>query len=566
MIHLEQTFEAFFNKENQDQVNVVVIKGEWGVGKTHFWDTYISKRISQEDLSQIAYSYISLFGKSSLEDVRKSVFHNTTPIRPDDQVKEAFETIYDKSSRLLHKIPWLGKISEHSQNIPLVGKMSGLISSLEYSLVDNYIICFDDLERKGTGLSIKELMGFVDELAIRKNCKVVLIFNEESLKGEDKEQFESYREKVVDLEVNYNPTCNENLTHIFPASSDGLSVIQDVVDVTDLKNIRVLRKIKWAFEKFSVHFEEKDARLKDEGLLHIALFCWVFYIQNSDLGYEELKKELSSESWLAHLAHSDEEKSTAQKQYRLLASNLHLESSLLDPHICFFLENGYIDKGPLLEAIDELAGRLEIETANSKLKAAWALYRESFADNGDEFYSIIRSVLDEDIPRLGLGEFGDAVGALEGIDLDCSQYIFNYIDHHSDALREMDFRDSHANDIMSTTLREAIEKLRADKAKVTLDEVVQRLADSQGWNPESIDFLCSQSIDDFKSWMKSEPENLGYKIRRGLFVFGNLGSTEPTITAKHKTITGNVHAALKEIAEENDFNRQRIENLYNLEF
>ncbi len=55
-------------------------------------------------------------------------------------------------------------------------------------------------------------MGLVDELAQRKSCKVILVFNEKSLDSDkDKEDFNKYREKVVDIELKYDPPYDENL-------------------------------------------------------------------------------------------------------------------------------------------------------------------------------------------------------------------------------------------------------------------------------------------------------------------------------------------------------------------
>lgn len=57
---------------------------------------------------------------------------------------------------------------KYADNTPLLFRATNLISNLEYSLINNYLVCFDDLERRGSGLSIKEVMGFIDELAQRK--------------------------------------------------------------------------------------------------------------------------------------------------------------------------------------------------------------------------------------------------------------------------------------------------------------------------------------------------------------------------------------------------------------
>lgn len=75
-------------------------------------------------------------------------------------------------------------------------KTDNLLSSLEYKFVNNYLVCIDDIERKGSALEIKEIMGVIDELARRKNCKVVLILNEDNLHEETaQQQFLEYREK-----------------------------------------------------------------------------------------------------------------------------------------------------------------------------------------------------------------------------------------------------------------------------------------------------------------------------------------------------------------------------------
>jgi len=169
-----------------------------------------------------------------------------------------------------------------------------MISSLEYSLVNNYIICLDDMERKGKGLTVKEIMGLVDELVQRKSCKVVLIFNESSFDNdEDRAQFQSYREKVVDVEIHHNPTCRENISCIFSIQSEKNSVLEKTISHLQIKNIRVLRKIKWTIEYFEKFIGGKDQRIVDELIVHSILLCWSYYIRDLDLSYELLKKQLS---------------------------------------------------------------------------------------------------------------------------------------------------------------------------------------------------------------------------------------------------------------------------------
>ncbi|WP_409035260.1 P-loop NTPase fold protein, partial [Klebsiella pneumoniae] len=168
---------------------VAVLKGEWGVGKTHFWKRYYAK--------QIAYAYVSLFGVNSINEIKKEIYQNTVPINN----RMYRETIYNKSemlaTKLISSVPRFLKYNKVTKSlfkyfgfdINFYGvKSSGISSSLEYSFVNGYLICFDDLERKGNSLELKDFMGLIDNLARDKNCKVVLIFNEKNLKSDNEER------------------------------------------------------------------------------------------------------------------------------------------------------------------------------------------------------------------------------------------------------------------------------------------------------------------------------------------------------------------------------------------
>jgi len=57
---------------------VLCIKGRWGVGKTFAWTRFIHEAIEISVLRD--YSYVSLFGLNSLEDLGYSIFENTVPL------------------------------------------------------------------------------------------------------------------------------------------------------------------------------------------------------------------------------------------------------------------------------------------------------------------------------------------------------------------------------------------------------------------------------------------------------------------------------------------------------
>lgn len=126
-----------------------------------------------------------------------------------------------------------------------IDKFTRSVAFLEHKLVDNYVICFDDIERKGNSLSMRDFMGYIDELARKRNCKLILIFNEKSFTHEiDIKDLEQYREKVVDIELAFKPTYKQNLSYIFPDTHPVFPLLEKALNVLNLKNIRIIKNKK----------------------------------------------------------------------------------------------------------------------------------------------------------------------------------------------------------------------------------------------------------------------------------------------------------------------------------
>lgn len=90
-----------------------------------------------------------------------------------------------------------------------------------------------------------------------------------------------------------------------------------------------------------------------------------------------------------------------------------------------------------------------------------------------------------------------------------------------------------------------------------------KVAVKRGWNSEDIEYLCSLGPNDYKDWMKSNPDDLVTKIRSGLLTFRNMQASHGQ--EKYTAIIQNVVSALQNIAQENDLNRSRIKSLYQVE-
>lgn len=573
---LQRSLDSFFVGDDQ----VLVIKGAWGVGKTYFWDKYIDARIKKKDLKHIAYSYVSLFGKTSIADIRASIFQSANSIASNENIERKFDEELESSTSLLKLTPWvrevtkkargkapfIGWLTNLARSTPFTDKYAGIIASLEYGLVKDYIICFDDLERKGGFLSIREVMGLADELARRKSCKVILIFNDNSFSDEkDKREFEAYREKVVDAELHYGPTHKQNLECSLPVEHPLFIKIVPLIEALDLKNIRVLKKLVRLITAFWSDLEKSDEWIVDEFTRHATILCWSYYMRDTALPFSFIKTKLEEGPWGSYLNSKEDEVPPDEKRYRTITSTIKLSPSTFDKHIIHFLERGYVNTEEVRAEIAELAQKVDVQRAHNELSIVWNKYTDTFAENQAEIISSFRDVLDRHADKIRVGEFSAALDMLAELGEDVAPYIDRYISLHSTALTSMDRHDfSFIRRISYKPLLDRIMEVQVERSNLEIDQVAMNIAVNNGWNPEDIDFLASISIDEFFQWIKGDPANLPTKLRGGLLPFGNLRGGNPEDTKKYVQIYENVTAAMRRLASDSPLNSRRLKTMYDI--
>lgn len=573
---IEASLDAFLSGEDR----VMVIRGAWGVGKTYFWSSYVTRSITDQSLSQVAYSYVSLFGKSSLPDIRASIFQAGKPIAKDETIKAQFEKEYQESTGLLKNVPWLqdaqekltakarltGWLTDLARSTPFTDKYSRLIASLEYKLVNNYLICIDDLERKGAGLSIREVMGLIDELANQKKCKVILIFNDRSLSEDrDRKEFEDYREKVVDAEIEYDPTHSQALACAFSEEHPQFESIKQLTQELNIKNIRVLRKLKRVIETFAEPLRQVDSLIMSEFLNHATVLVWSHYMRTEALPYDFILSRIRESSWAGYFRKKDEEIPEDEKRYRAVSQKINLSPSIYTDFIAGYLGKGYCDIPAVDAATKQLALKVSQQKAHSDLSAIWRTYTDSFADNEAEIRDRFLQTLDEHADKINLSEFSSALDMLNTLGVDVTYLVKKYVDLHEQELAAMDPEDSFlVRRISFDPLRGKITELNAKRNNRTIDEVTKRILINQGWNKGDTEFLESLSEEELRDWMLSGTDDLPEKIRGGLLFFGRLTGTSEDDTRRYKSIYDTAVAALRSIGSMTDLNKRRITTIYDI--
>lgn len=560
---IKKSLDDFFRGDMQ----VAVVKGKWGVGKTYFWDNYINEQIKSSKCKQIAYSYISLFGKSNLSDIKQSIFQTSKLIKKESEIFNRLPWIKSAIKASKNKVLLLGWLTKLSKDAPIIKQYAPLISSFEYGMVNNYIICIDDIERKSESLSIKEVMGIVDELAQRKSCKVVLVFNEQSLDNDkDKKDFEIYREKVVDIELNYNPTHDRNLQCVIDCNAEYYSKLLYLVKELNIKNIRVIKKIKWVLDELWEFVKGKEQRLVDEFLTHISLLCWSYYKSEDALPFELVYDRLRSNSWLSIFSQEEKDDDASTQKYKSIATNLSLRSAIYDEEISDLLKCGFVDKDEFREKIAKLSRNIEVDIVSDSLHRAWGIYMGSFSNNLNKFKSALHSILSSDLDKIKLNDFSSVIDVLEEYGENVTDYIDKYIKIHEETLKNDNIRDSWAMErIKHPVLVEKINEICEQPDDMCIDEVTLKIATNSNFNPEDIKFLSSLSSDDYFKWMMGTPDDMTKKIKDGLLKLNYIQASNEENKRKYGGIAINVIEALKKIAGTNEFNRKRVKYIYKVE-
>ena len=189
-----------FLEDNQNKV--LALKGTWGIGKT-----YLVKDILERSCKEFYYS--SVFGVASLSELKSQLLasyssdsNKDTDEKPLSKVRTSIQKF---SKHILTYSPLIEKL-------PRVGSFIPLTSDILFSSIKDTVVCIDDLERKSPKVGLDELLGFIEHIASERNCKVLLIFNEEHLQkdNESKEELDNYREKVIDTEIKFVPSVDDN--------------------------------------------------------------------------------------------------------------------------------------------------------------------------------------------------------------------------------------------------------------------------------------------------------------------------------------------------------------------
>ena len=172
---MEDLVESILDYIRNDYTDyAIMINGEWGSGKTYFWNHKIKNKIESLQLNGKQYTtiYMSLYGISNLEEISKKIFIETTQLM-DRNLQKYMQTNGQTT------IPEYAKTGLDMANFFGVTQNGDHIDYEEFFSTDDKVLCFDDLER--ANVDVIDILGYINNFVEHDHIKTIIICNEKEL-------------------------------------------------------------------------------------------------------------------------------------------------------------------------------------------------------------------------------------------------------------------------------------------------------------------------------------------------------------------------------------------------
>ena len=538
--------EEFFKS---GEAGVFVLKGKWGVGKTHLVRDVVEGNSNKQ--GGIKHAYVSLFGVNSTEELTEAIFvemaTNAKALKKgagelEDFTKDTgniFGELFNRTVRLSTKI-WMLKAVPKSK------------------------IIIDDIERRDEELSIKNLLGFLSQLKEQKNCQIVLVFNEGELDKATQEEFNRYREKVVDREIELIPSVDEIIKLGFKKEN---RVAVEVLRQLKVDNIRAVQKIEKFLDRLEPLILHLPQEAQNEVISSAVRLSWFYFVRNKDgITWEFIKNfDLLSVYLWGQRANvygtnrdAPEEESAERKREKKLANRLrqcgYLRTGPLEKMLIEALERGFYNKSELENVLSDIEEKARAGYAVGQLTAAWNILYSSFADNEEEFVAALVKCFEDYSTHYGPGDLENAISVLEELDrereAEAVKKVWRDAPHTFDDVIESVGRRRLKNPEILSIVEEKIQRARQQKDMLQL--VDSFMTGSQSLRDREM--LQAYTEEDWVNLFKKTRDNSGplYYVRHILELGG---------FPSHREVAREAAKALEKIAAESKINKVRLADM-----
>lgn len=477
---------------------VIALSGKWGTGKSHLWNE-IKKSSSDEKIK--AALYVSLFGLTSMDQVKLKIVQSTIPgAEQKPQRWEKMKRGWTAASKVLESF---------NRGFAALNEIALLAVP---AILKDRVIVLDDIERKHEKLSTDEVMGFIDEFTQQHGARIILILNSDQLL--DYTIWEKFREKVIDQEVRLETSPTEAFdiaASIYPSHYAGR--IKKTIETCGVTNIRIIGKVIRAINRILGN----RANLSDNVLSRVVpstvLLSVIHYkgIENGP-NFDFVLAAGNPDSEFRNSAENKQDEAAKQmKVWKLLLQELGiLGCDEYEKLVVEFLLSGLFDIADVDKVIQRYVSEADVMEAQ---KLARDLFDHSIWHHNIPETELIAeaNTLVQHAHLLDyytITSLHDLISNWQGgivvADAILGAWIKSFREKDTDIGEHDDFFDNFFRRPIHPRIQAELDRLKAAaQAKTTIFDACKFVAQNNGWNHKQEIAMRSATVADFEFTIKS---------------------------------------------------------------
>lgn len=532
---------------------VLAISGRWGVGKTYALMEMLRAYQGKNSLSR--YSYVSAFGAKSIGDLRSLILVKTRklPIKESavgDAMKEVEELLSKGRGIASYKA-----LMAFFERVPYGGKhVTVLLETIATSLIRKTVVCIDDIERLGAGISMDELMGLVSELKSESQCRIILLFNEAQL-GALAKQYEQASEKVVDKKLTFVTTPREALDLGLPADTPLREYVVPCVEQFGISNIRTLQRISRGLRNVHAAIPNCSDAVKQQAAIAVAVFSGALY--EGGIGFPS-PETLLSWNWYSHAMGVGNDAIGDSWREKLHACGF-LSCDEFDREVLSVLKNGYVygsDLTQLAKELDSVADRARLDGIFTE---AWNTFHDRIDGTPEDLMHKFVSAVEVAATVISPLNLNGTVKLLRelGFSAEADGVIEKYVELNAGRTGFFRIDDSPwSKDMDDEALRHRFAQvIEAEEGPLDLGTAAALLLEGGNWDGRMQEAFLEASPDDFVDLLMN---NQGEHMRKLIDLLYRAAHFRGEETAP---IAAKLNNALDAISNKSKLNEIRVKRL-----
>lgn len=405
---------------NPDPQYAVMLTGRWGCGKTFFinnWlDTINIKGGDREEVIYLRPIYVSVFGMSSLNEVKTEIDRKVNPFYYSKTAK-VLKTAAKFASKIIFKTDLTV-----SRDIKATASGSLDVMSLFESNSDEVsgtrFIVFDDIER--SNIPLKLLLGFIHFFVDRCKFHVVIIGDDSKFNEYNKKIFDEFKEKTIGRQFEIQSDVESALDSYIEDYKLEKFIVKEreyiikCFRATTYNNLRLLRQCMYDFNEVLKGFNKKKVK-ENSGLFHCLLSSFIAVYAE----YNSPEHHSTMVNWnrLFPLYNASFKDDQENECYKIEKKYKDVSEGNMYPATFYTFVNGIVDflsKGCCVKALVETLFPTSevVNTIQSKFDGFFNLSNEEFNKRYDE---VEKSLLEGKI--LDGNQLGAAIGYIGYFDV-----------------------------------------------------------------------------------------------------------------------------------------------------